>query len=242
RTRSLTLRLAPLAAALALAAAASAAEPREKLLDPARFDTSTSACTDLNQYVNSVWLAANPVPADRSSWGTFEMLGEQSLALQHDIAREAASSKAAEGSIQRKIGNFYASGMDAAAREEAGAAPLKPHLDAIDAIADADGLAAWLRANYARGQGFLFGFYGLPDFKDSDFVIPYAAQGGLSLPERAYYLEDKEDYQRIRREFLAHVQRLLQLAGVEADAAAKQAAAVLAFETRLARVSLSPVE
>jgi len=241
RTRTLTLRLAPLAAALALATSAAAA-PREKLLDPAKFDTSTTACADLNQYVNRTWLEANPVPGDRTSWGTFEMLGEQSLALQHDIVKAAANSKAPAGSIEAKIGAFYATGMDQAALDKAGAAPLRPHLAEIQAIEDAAGLAAWLRGNYAKGQGFLFGFFGLSDFQDSDFVIPYASQGGLSLPERAYYLEDKDDYVRIREAFVAHVARMLELTGVPAEAAKGQAEAVLAFETRLAEVSLSPVE
>ena len=238
------IRLAPLAAALALATSAAAAPAAQstRWLDPAQFATDTNACADLNAYVNATWLKTNPVPADRTAWGTFEVLGEKSLETQHQIVQEAGASKAAAGSIERKIGDFYATGTDAEALNKAGAAPLRPYLAEIEAIDDAGSLAAYLRASYAKGQGGLFGFFGTPDFKNSDMVIAYASQGGLSLPERAYYLEDKEDYLRIRKAFVEHVARTLALTGVPADAAATQAEAVLAFETRLAKASLSPVE
>jgi putative endopeptidase len=238
------IRLAPLAAALALATSAAAAPAAQstRWLDPAQFATDTNACADLNTYVNATWLKTNPVPADRTAWGTFEILGERSLETQHQIVKEAGASKAAEGSIERKIGTFYATGTDAEALNKAGVAPLTPYLAEIEAIDDAGSLAAWLRASYAKGQGGLFGFFGTPDFKNSDMVIAYASQGGLSLPERAYYLEDKEDYLRIRKAFVGHVARMLVLTGVPADAAARQADAVLAFETRLAKALLSPVE
>ena len=246
RAPSLMLRLAPLAAALALAtsavAAPAASTTQTPWLDPAQFAADTKACADLNAYVNAAWLKANPVPADRTAWGTFEVLGERSLQAQHDIVKEAGAGKAAAGSIERKIGDFYATGIDADALNKAGAAPLKPYLAEIEGIDDTGELAAWLRSSYAKGQGLLFGFFGTPDFKNSEMVIAYATQGGLSLPERAYYLEDKDDYKRIREAFVVHVQRTLQLSGVPAEAAAAQARAVLAFETRLAKVSLSPVE
>jgi len=236
------IRLLPLAAALGLALTASASAAEHDWLKPGEFDRDTAACQDLNQRVNGPWLAANPVPGDHTTWGTFEILGERSLETQREIVEAAAKSDAAKGSIQQKIGDLYGSGMDADALNKAGVAPLKPYLAEVDAINSPEALGEWIRRDYSRGFGSLFGFFGTGDFKDSSQVIAYAAQGGLSLPEKAYYLEDKEDYVKIRKAFVEHVAKMLELGGVSADDATKQAKDVLAFETELAKHSLSPIE
>ncbi|MCB1561331.1 MAG: M13 family metallopeptidase [Xanthomonadales bacterium] len=235
-------RLLPLAAALGLALAASANASEHDWLKPADFDKDAAACQDLNQRVNGPWLAANPVPGDHTTWGTFEILGERSLETQREIVEAAAKSDAEKGSIKQKIGDLYGSGMDADTLNKAGVAPLKPYLAEVDAIDSPAALGEWIRRDYGRGFGGLFGFFGTGDFKDSSMVIAYASQGGLSLPEKAYYLEDKEDYVKIRKAFVEHVAKMLELAGVSADDAAKQAKDVLAFETELAKHSLSPIE
>ncbi|MEZ5465187.1 MAG: M13 family metallopeptidase [Lysobacteraceae bacterium] len=236
------IRLLPLATALGLALTASAAAAEHDWLKPGEFDGNTAACQDLNQRVNGPWLAANPVPGDHTTWGTFEILGEQSLATQREIVEAAAKSEAAKGSIEQKIGDLYGSGMDANALNKAGVAPLKPYLAEVDAIDSPEALGEWIRRDYGRGFGSLFGFFGTGDFKDSSQVIAYAAQGGLSLPEKAYYLEDKEDYVRIRKAFVEHVAKMLELTGLSANDATKQAKDVLAFESELAKHSLSPIE
>ena len=236
------IRLLPLAAALGLALTASASAAEHDWLKPGEFDRDTAACQDLNQRVNGPWLAANPVPGDHTTWGTFEILCERSLETQREIVEAAAKSDAAKGSIQQKIGDLYGSGMDADALNKAGVAPLKPYLAEVDAINSPEALGEWIRRDYSRGFGSLFGFFGTGDFKDSSQVIAYAAQGGLSLPEKAYYLEDKEDYVKIRKAFVEHVAKMLELGGVSADDATKQAKDVLAFETELAKHSLSPIE
>jgi putative endopeptidase len=117
-------------------------------------------------------------------------------------------------------------------------APIQSDLDAIAALADAPAVAAYIRDRYARGEGMLFVFYASADVKNSEMNIANAAQGGLSLPERAYYLEDREDYVKARSAFLDYVAKLLQLAGADEASAKAQAQTVLDFETRLARASL----
>jgi putative endopeptidase len=215
-----------------------------KVPEPIRFsasnlDPSIAACERFGDHVNSKWLAANPIPGDRTTWGAFPALGERSLAVQHEIAKAAAAdSSAAEGSIRRKVGDFFAAGMDTAAIEAAGMAPIQSDLDAIAALADAPAVAAYIRDRYARGEGMLFVFYASADVKNSEMNIANAAQGGLSLPERAYYLEDREDYVKARSAFLDYVAKLLQLAGADEASAKAQAQTVLDFETRLARASL----
>ncbi|GAB2495188.1 M13 family metallopeptidase [Arenimonas alkanexedens] len=200
------------------------------------------ACQDFNGHVNAKWLAANPVPADRTTWGAFPALGERSLQVQHEIAKAAAAGDFAEGSMERKVGDFFSAGMDEAAIEAAGISPVQPELDRIAAIASNADIPAYLGAAYAEGNGMLFGFYAMADYNDSNINIAYATQGGLSLPEKAYYLEDREDYLKVRTAFLAHVETLMTLAGADAETAKAQAQQVLDFETRIARSSLGRVE
>ena len=263
---SLRSSFAPLTLALAVAAALSACGRQEAPADaaataaapaPMRFDLSAvdtpsaafnvadldpsiAACADLGGHVNSKWLAANPVPGDRTSWGSFEVLGERSLAIQHAIVEQVAAAQPAAGSIEAKIGDIWRTGMDQAAIDAAGLAPLQPQLDAIAGLKDGAGVVQWLRSQYAAGAGGPFSFYANADYKDSGTVIGYAGQGGLGLPEKGYYFD--ADKQAIRDAYVKYIAQLLELSGVEAAAAAQQAQAVLDFETRLAKASLSRIE
>ncbi|MFT4179005.1 MAG: M13-type metalloendopeptidase [Thermomonas sp.] len=209
----------------------------------ADLDTSKNACDNLADFVNGKWRAANPVPGDKTSWGSFEMLAERSIAASHGIAEAAAAKQDASG-IEKLVGDFYATGMDEAKIEAAGIAPIQPLLDRINTLKTPADIAAYLRDAHAAGRGEVFAFGAESDFKDSSRKIGYAFQGGLSLPEKAYYLEDGADgkYKAIREAFVKHVSKQLQNAGINAADADAQAADVLAFETRLAKASLSPIE
>ncbi|MEY3371904.1 MAG: hypothetical protein RLZZ537_372 [Pseudomonadota bacterium] len=205
----------------------------------ADLDTSSSACTDLNQFVNGKWLAANPVPGDRTTWGSFEMLGERSLATQRQIVEAAAALKAADGT-KKLIGDLWATGMDEAAIEAAGITPIKPFLDEIDALNSPADLPGYLRKSASEGRMALFGIGGESDFKDSSKVIAYASPGGLGLPDKTYY--EGDTHKAEREAYQAHIAATLKLAGADEATAAKQAAAVLAIETALAKVSYSSEE
>ncbi|MCJ0825996.1 peptidase [Luteimonas sp. 50] len=209
----------------------------------ADLDTSKNACTDLSDFVNGKWLAAHPVPDDRTTWGSFEMLDERSEAASRNIAEAAANDASASG-LAKLVGDFYATGMDEAAINAAGIAPLQPMLDRIDALKTPADIAQYLRDEFAAGRGEVFSFGAEADFKNSSQEIGYAFQDGLSLPERAYYLEDGKDgsYRKIREAYVAHASKQLQNAGVAAADADQQAKDVLAFETRLAKASLSPID
>ena len=227
---------------------ATPAPPKAELPPLAAFnvgdlDTSKNACTNLAEFVNGKWLAANPVPGDKTTWGSFEMLDERSEAASKALV-EAAAAKKDAGGLEKLVGDIYATGMDEAAIEAAGITPVKPMLDRIDALKTPADIAGYLRDEFAAGRGEVFGFYPQADFKDSGTVIAYTDQGGLSLPEKAYYLEDGPDgkYKGIRDAFVAHIARQLENAGVAAEAAQQQAKDVLAFETRLAKASFSRIE
>ncbi|MFC5577745.1 M13 family metallopeptidase [Lysobacter niabensis] len=198
-------------------------------------DPANGACTNLDAYVNGKWNAANPIPADRTSWGLYEMMGERSLAVQHQLAEQAAAAKA--GGVEKIIGDIWATGMDTAKLNAQGIKPLQGRLDAIDALGDGASIAEFLRQSYAKGEGFVFGFGASPDFKDSNINIAYATQGGLGLPDRNYYFD--ADKKEARDAYQAHIAKLLEMSGIPAADAAAQAKDVMAFETRLAKASKS---
>ncbi|WP_374382920.1 M13 family metallopeptidase, partial [Thermomonas sp.] len=256
--KSPKILLLSLSITAALAACQKPAEPAATAAKPAQaaaelpplagfnvadLDTSKNACVNLADFVNSKWLAANPVPSDKTSWGSFEMLDERSVAASKGIAEAAAANTGATG-IEKLVGDLYASGMDTAKVEAAGIAPMQPMLDRIAALKTPADIAQYLRDEFAAGRGEVFAFGAEADFKKSSQKIGYAFQGGLSLPEKAYYLEDGPDgkYKAIREAFVQHVSKQLQNAGVAAADADTQAKDVLAFETRLAKASLSPIE
>lgn len=211
-------------------------------LKVAELDANTPVCSDLNGFANNTWLAANPVPADRTSWGSFELLAERSLETQRAIVEHSAASNPAAGSVEAKIGDLWATGMDEAAINAAGVAPIQSLLDQVDAVSDAATLADYLRKSFADGNGTLFNFGPQADFKNSAMNIAYATQGGLGLPDRGYYLEDRPDYVKARDAYVLYVANLLALAGTPAETAQAQAKDIMAFETRLAKVSLSSEE
>jgi putative endopeptidase len=209
-------------------------------LNSADLDPAIAACTDLNGFVNSSWLKANPVPNDQTTWGSFEILRERSLEVQHALVQQAAASQAKAGSVEAKIGDIWKTGSDEAKIEAAGIAPLQPQLDKIAALNDTAAITRYLRDSQAQGQGVLFSLSANADYKDSANVIAYVGQGGLGLPEKGYYFDESQA--RIREAYVAYIAQALTLSGVDAAQAKTQAQAVMEFETRLAKASLSRIE
>jgi putative endopeptidase len=205
----------------------------------ADLDPAVSACTDLADHANKKWEAANPVPSDRATWGAFETLVERSLAVQHQLAEQAAAASGATG-VEKIVGDLWATGMDEKKINEQGVAPLAGRLAEIDKLADGAAVADFLRTSHARGEPLVFGFGPEADFKQSDMNIAYVMQGGLGLPDRTYYVD--ADKQAKRDAYVAHVAKVLELSGVPAADAATGAKDVLAFETRLAKASKSAEE
>ncbi len=253
---NLALRSACLTIAVAVAAGCSRGEPGAVpqaeaaqpgprgagLLNVALLDPKASACTDFNAFVNAKWIAANPIPPDRTRWGAFDELREKSLDDQRTIAEKAAQSanSSAPGSIERKIGDLYRAGMDEAAIEAAGYDPVKPTLAAIAALKTPAELADWLMKAFAAGDEQVFSFGSDADYKDAAVQIAYAYQGGLGLPTPDYY--SKDEYKDLRAAYAAHIAKLFELTGAAPDVARRHAENVLAVETTLAAVSLPPVE
>jgi putative endopeptidase len=214
-----------------------------KPLDPANLDRSVSACTDFYQFANGGWIKRNPVPAAYSRWGSFDELQENNQGNLLTILRAAAASGDKQASEDlRKLAVFYSSCMDSATAERAGAQPLKPELDRIDAIRNRAQLEAEVARLHARGVPLLFGFGAQQDFKNSASVIAGLNQGGLSLPDRDYYLNAEKRYADIRASYVDHVARTLQLLGETTDQATADAPKVMAIETALAKPAMTRVQ
>lgn len=212
----------------------------EKTLPPvnrlAKSDLNPEAapCDNFAAHVNGKWLNENDLPGDRTAWGAFEMLDERSKAVQKQLAEQAANQADADG-VMKVIGDLWATGMDSDAINAAGIRPLAGRLAEIESLNTPADVVDYIRVSAARGEGILFSFGPEADFKDSSQNIAYATQGGLGLPDPAYYL--KEDKKEKRDAYQAHIQRVLELSGYSSDSAAAGAESVVAFETRLAKVS-----
>ena len=202
-------------------------------------DPSKDACTDFAGYTNAKFLAANPIPGDRTSWGAFEMLDERSNAVQRQLAEQAAARKNATG-VDKIVGDFWATGMDEAKIEAQGIQPIQAELASIDALTDTATIAEYLRSSAAKGRNMLFGFGAEADFKDSTTNLAYASQGGLGLPDPTYYT--KPENKAKLDAYQAHAAKMLELSGTPAADAAKQAGDIVAFETRLAKASKTAEE
>jgi putative endopeptidase len=222
-------------------AQAAPAAAAKSSFDVSELDTSLNACNDFNAFVNAKWVKANPIPADRTGWGAFDKLADDSLNVQHDIVETAAkNTQAAADSIEHKIGVLYAAGMDQATIDKAGYTPLQPQLDAIASLQDGHAVADYIAQRYAEGDDYVFSFGAAPDFNDAKLQIGYAGEAGLGLPTKDYYTDPK--YAEIRSAYLAYIAKLFTLTGTPADAATKQAQQVFDLEKALAAASLTPVQ
>jgi len=194
-------------------------------LDFSNQDSSVRPQDDLYRHFNGGWLSTAEIPADRATDGAFMALRIESEARVREIIESATGSDEAT-----KISNIYASFMAADAVNAKGASPIANELKEVDAIASLKDFISTLSKLEARGLSGIFGTYIYADMKDASTNIMYLQQGGISLPDEAYYREEK--YADIRAAFLVHVAKIFDLAGVPSSAAL--ATKVMALETSLA--------
>src|SRR5216683_6801667 len=220
------------------ASAGAADKPNSWGFDATNLDKTCKPCDDFYQFAMGGWMKSNPIPPEYSSWGTFTQLADKNQQNLKQILDAAVSAKAAPGSNEQKIGDFYASCMDTTPIDAAGTKPLEPELARIAGIKNVADLQAEAERLHSRGVGALFRFNSTQDAKDSTQVIGAAFQGGLGLPEREYYLKADDKSKQLREDYTKHVTKMFELLGDSADQSVAEAATILKIETTLATASM----
>jgi putative endopeptidase len=187
---------------------------------------------DFFSHVNGAWVDTLVMPADKPRYGIGTILHEQSQEHVREIIEQSAAGDFAAGSDEQKVGDLYDSYMDMETRNKLGVTPLAGEFDRIDSIADHDELAVYFAEANRSGYGMPFALSQYVDFKDPDVYMMYTWQGGLGLPDREYYFKDDDRSVDIRAKYLAHVGRMLEMAGLPGPAATAES--IMALETKLA--------
>lgn len=208
-------------------------EPLVSGITKKNMDTLVKPGDNFQEFVNGKWMKNTKIPADKSSYGAFDMLYDQSQKDVKAIIEEASKGSFAEGSDQQKIGDFYASYMNRKERDAKGINPIKPELKAIDAIANYSDLAAFFGTANRTGLDAPFAISVTQDFKNPNVYTLMTWQGGLGLPEREYYLQNDPKMVDVRTKYVAHIENMFKLTGMPNPT--ESAAKIMALETTLAK-------
>ncbi len=224
------------------AAAAATPSKNAPAFDLKNMDTAVKPSEDFYTYANGSWLKNNPIPPEESRWGSFNELIEKNTAALKVAAEKAAAGNAGSEPEIKKVGDYYASGMDEKTIDAAGAKPLDEELKKIDGIKSREDLELAIAHLHNIGINAFFGFTSGQDDKNSKMVIAQAYQGGLGLPDRDYYTKEDDASKKLREQYIAHVTKMLTLLGEPAEKASADAKKVMALETSLAKPARTRVE
>jgi putative endopeptidase len=215
-------------------------QKHEPALDVTSMDRTIDPCVDFFAYSCGGWIKNNPIPPDRSSWDTYSKMEDENLARLRGILEAASVPDTNRNAVTQKIGDYYASCLDEKTINAQGAAPLKPALDRIAQIKAKPELAG-VAASMIRNN-VLFRFEATQDLHDTSQMVANADQGGLGLPDRDYYTKTDAKSEELRKAYVAHVQKMLELLGDSSSAAANEAQTIMRIETELAKGSMTRVE
>lgn len=213
--------------------------PAIKLSD---LDTTVKPQVDFYRYANGGWMKANPLPEEYSRYGSFDKLQEDNDKRLHELLEELAKGTGEQGAVAKKIGDFYASGMDTSLIEKEGIKPLQPYFERINGLKTPADVQNMIAEFHKMGVNTLFNFTGEPDSKNSVMMISALYQGGLGLSDRDYYVSNDKRAVEIRTEYVNHLQRMFELLGVSKEDAAVKASRIMKFETQLANSSFTRLE
>ena len=206
-------------------------------------DTLVSPKDDFYNYVNGTWMKETEIPADRTTWGGFQVLRKSTDQDVLNIIKNAQKEgKYTAETDQAKAIFIYESQLDTVTRNKQGISPIKPALETIEGIKSVADLQKVVAKQYATVSNPFFGLAVFSNPSDSDMNSAYVAPGSLGLPDRDYYVKDDADSKKVRAQYVAHITRMLQFLGDTEASAAKQAETILALETRLAQPRLDKVQ
>jgi len=229
---------------LGLGALAAAQEKPLRGVNLSDMDRKVKPCDDFFEYANGAWRANNPIPPSMVRWSRRWQSGETNKDVLHEILDEASASaaKAAPGSTEQLIGDYYGSCMNEEAINKQGVKPVEGDLALIDSIASKSDLQKVMTHLNQEAIFVPFPFGSSQDPHNPTQVIADVAAGGLGLPDRDYYFKDDEKAKETRQKYLAHIVATMELAGASKADAEKTAQAVMKLETALAGASLTNVE
>ena len=210
-------------------------------VDKSYMDPTVSPCKDFYAYANGAFEKV-PIPGEYASYGVNQEIDERNFAILKEILENSARTGGPKGSLVQRVGDFYASGMDEATIDREGLRPLTLWLTRIRAIANRRDLVAVITQLQALGLNIGFHFGVEIDDKNATTMIASLSQGGLGLPERDYYFRKGKNAEDIRAAYVAHIARLLELAGGAPASAKTTANSIMAFETKLAKASRTLVD
>jgi putative endopeptidase len=222
---------------LAIASLAQTA-PAQPAVNLDVIDKTVDPCVDFYQYACGNWLKAAEIPADQTSWVSFVEIRERNAAIMREILESAAAPKPGRDAITQKIGDYYGSCIDESAADAKGVDPLRPEIQRIANVKDKAALIEAVARVHLVGPNPLFNFYSSPDLHSANDVIAYIDQGGLSLPDRDYYLKDDAKMAAARQSLVEYATQMFTLTGQSAAQAAESAQTVLRIETALAKASM----
>jgi endothelin-converting enzyme/putative endopeptidase len=226
--------------------------PKLEHFDPTLVDPALNACDDFYKYSCNKWLAANPIPHDEVYWSTGSDLELWNETVLRETMEANSKNDAKRGAVQQKIGDYWAACMDESGIEAAGLKPLQAELDRVAAIKSKRELTpeiahlhhlfpgAWEQGDNQTNSPF-FGFTGQQDYDDASKVVAQIDQGGLSLPNRDYYISTDEKSVETLKKFHAHVQKMFVLAGEPEAQAGADAGTVIEIETAMAKAQMDNV-
>lgn len=213
-----------------------------KSIEPKDIDSKVAPCDDFYEYSNGSWRAANPIPASMDRWSRRWQAGEENKDQLRKILDEVSAAPGrAQGSPAQLTGDFYAACTNVKAIDAAGATPVRPMIEEIEKIKDAEGLQRELVELQLAGVAVPFGFASAQDVHSPNDVIADVSAGGLGLPDRDYYLKPEKRFVDARAQYLTYVAKVFVLDGETPATAAMHADVVMRFETGLAKASLDNV-
>lgn len=228
--------------ALALAATSAWAQQQDNQssgIDKANMDLSVKPGTDFYQYATGGWTAAHPLTPEFSRYAQFDALAENNRKQLRELIEGMAAQQHERGTLEQKIGSLYRLAMDSVRRNKDDFAPIKPLLDEIQALNSRKAIQYEMAKLQNLGVSNFFSFGCDADIKDAKWNLMQVNQGGISMGERDYYLENDEPTKKIRDAYRTYVQNLFTMTGMTAEQATKAMEAVLKIETQIATASYS---